>query len=101
MRHADRQAVLAKLIRHRLLDMERTESWLAKQIGVSERTFSNKINGSTDWKFRELVELADVLFGGNALPLFEEHAANDGGAHPFSSASGDGEKSRHRNVKIG
>ncbi|CAG9703673.1 helix-turn-helix domain-containing protein [Clostridium neonatale] len=46
---------------------------LAKQIGVTEKTLFNKLNGKTDFTFSEVKKIRDIVAPGESLDkLFEK-----------------------------
>lgn len=49
-----------------------TKKSLAKQIGITEKTLFNKLNGKTDFTFSEIKKIRDIVAPGYSLDkLFE------------------------------
>lgn len=40
---------------------KKTFGWLAEQLGITENTLRNKRDGRSDWSFREILRLSELL----------------------------------------
>ena len=56
-------AYTAKRIKDRLMEMERTQAWLARKLGLTQATISRWLNGNAPWPMspRRLPQIAEVL----------------------------------------
>lgn len=48
-------------LKGRIVEKYETQSNFAEAIGLSERSLSLKLNGSVDWKQREILKAMDLL----------------------------------------
>lgn len=48
-------------LRGRIVEKLGSQAALAKRLGISEHTLSEKLNGRADWKLKEIKEAAHVL----------------------------------------
>jgi len=58
------------IMRGKIAQMGLTYAEVAKELGIHESTFANKINGIYDWKLEEIVKLL-TLFNMSFNDLFE------------------------------
>lgn len=86
VRHAERLRWLGKLIKHALVDVGEEEPWLAREIGIATRTLNDRINAVSDWKYEELVVLADVLWKGDMAAMLSAAQAPPQEARLFTKS---------------
>jgi hypothetical protein len=82
MRHPERLKALALLLRMELVKRDWSETKFGIEIGMPQRTLSDRLNCKSDWRYEELQAISDVLYDGDVRTVFSTLEA----INPFATA---------------
>ena len=70
IRNADDLTFRSDLLREEIRKANLSQHKIAKALNITDKTFSQKMNGDTDWRLKEIQQLQKLLVNLDVIEIF-------------------------------